>query len=110
MGWFAKVPIREGGTEPHGLAHGQSGGPVRLLQQPEGKELAHPAVSDHGLSLGIYIKDPDGNGIEVYYETPQEVWHRQDNLFMSGDRPQGNFPGPWEADLVPDGVPAAQSR
>ena len=27
-------------------------------------------VSDHGLSLGIYIKDPDGNGIEVYYETP----------------------------------------
>lgn len=29
---------------------------------------------------------------------------------MSGDRPQGNFPGPWEADLVPDGVAAAQSR
>ena len=24
-------------------------------------------VSDHGLSLGIYIKDPDGNGMEVYY-------------------------------------------
>ena len=35
-------------------------------------------VSDHGLSLGIYIKDPDGNGIEVYYETPREEWHRQD--------------------------------
>ena len=31
-----------------------------------------------GLSLGIYIKDPDGNGIEVYYETPREEWHRQD--------------------------------
>ena len=43
-------------------------------------------VSDHGLSLGIYIKDPDGYGIEVYYETPREEWHRQDNLFMSGDR------------------------
>ena len=27
---------------------------------------------------------------------------------MSGDRPQGNFPGPWEADLAPDGVAAAQ--
>ncbi len=65
-------------------------------------------VSDHGLSLGIYIKDPDGNGIEVYYETPREGWHRQDNLFMSGDRPQGNFPGPWEAELKPDGVAALQ--
>ena len=67
-------------------------------------------VSDHGLSLGIYIKDPDGNGIEVYYEKPREEWHRQDNLFMSGGRPQSNFPGPWEADLVPGGVAAAQSR
>ena len=65
-------------------------------------------MSDHGLSLGIYIKNPDGNGIEVYYETPREEWRRQDNLFMSGDRPQGNFSSPWEADLVPDGVAAAQ--
>ena len=64
-------------------------------------------VSDHGLSLGIYLQDPDGNGIEVYYETPREQWHRQENIFMSGDRPQGHFPGPWEADLVPDGVAAA---
>ncbi len=67
-------------------------------------------VSDHGLSQGIYIKDPDGNGIEVYYKTPREEWRRQDNLFMSGDRPQDNFPGQWEADLEPDGVAAAQSR
>ena len=67
-------------------------------------------VSDHGLSLGIYIKDPDGNRIEVHYKAPREEWHCHDNLFMSGDRPQGNFPGPWEADPVPDGVAAAQSR
>ena len=72
------------------------------------KNVPIQRVSDHGLSLGIYIKDPDGNGIEVYYETPREDWHRQDSLFMSGDRPQGNFPGPWEADLVPDGVAALQ--
>ena len=29
-------------------------------------------VSGPGLSLGIYIKDPDGNGIEVCYKTPRE--------------------------------------
>ena len=61
-------------------------------------------VSGHGLPLGIYLHDPDGNGIEVYYETPREQWHRQEKLFMSGDRPQGNFPGPWEKHLVPDSV------
>ena len=70
------------------------------------KNVPIQRVSDHGLALGIYIKDPDGNGIEVYYETPREDWHRQDGLFMAGDRPQGNFPGPWEGDLVPDGVAA----
>ena len=58
------------------------------------KNLPIQRVSDHGLSLGIYIKDPGGTGIEVYYKTPREEWHRQDNLLMSGDRPQGNFPGP----------------
>ena len=28
-------------------------------------------VTDHGISLGIYFQDPDGNGIEVYYESPR---------------------------------------
>ena len=79
-----------------------------LYHRVKEKNIPIERVSDHGLSLGIYIKDPDGNGIEVYYETPREEWHRQDNLFMSGDRPQGNFPGPWEADLKPDGVAALQ--
>jgi catechol 2,3-dioxygenase len=70
----------------------------------EAKNVPIARVSDHGLSLGIYLHDPDGNGIEVYYETPRDQWHRQDNIFMSGDRPQGNFPGPWEKHLVPDSV------
>ena len=63
-------------------------------------------VSNHGLSLGIYIEDLDGNGIEVYYETPRNEWYREENLFMHGDRPMTTFPGPWEKDLVPDGVSA----
>ena len=58
------------------------------------------------MSLGIYLEDPDGNGIECYYEMPRSEWYRQEKLFMHGDRPMGTFPGPWEKDLVPDGVSA----
>lgn len=29
---------------------------------------------DHGVSLGIYFRDPDGNEIETYYEVPREDW------------------------------------
>jgi catechol 2,3-dioxygenase len=56
--------------------------------------------ADHGISLGIYFKDPDGNGIEVYYEQPRSQWYRQENIFMHDDRPRGQFPGPWDEVLA----------
>jgi len=31
-------------------------------------------VADHGISLGIYIQDPDGNCVEVYCEIPRSEW------------------------------------
>lgn len=69
------------------------------------KKVPIKGVSDHGLSLGIYLHDPDGNGIEVYFETPRTEWHRQDKIFMSGDGPKDKFPGPWDEILKPDEVP-----
>ncbi|MAV25664.1 MAG: glyoxalase [Gammaproteobacteria bacterium] len=35
-------------------------------------EIEH--YGDHGLSLGIYFRDPDGNEIETYYEVPRSDW------------------------------------
>lgn len=60
-------------------------------------------VADHGISLGIYIQDPDGNGIEIYYELPRSQWPSKENIF-SGPRAQGQFPGPWEKHLTPDAI------
>lgn len=31
-------------------------------------------ASDHGVSEAIYISDPDGNGIELYWDRPQSHW------------------------------------
>ena len=31
-------------------------------------------IGDHGVSLGVYILDPDDNEIEVYYELPKADW------------------------------------
>lgn len=30
--------------------------------------------ADHGVSEAIYLTDPDGNGIELYYDRPKEEW------------------------------------
>ncbi len=29
---------------------------------------------DHGITVSIYLHDPDGNGIELYYDRPQTQW------------------------------------
>jgi catechol 2,3-dioxygenase len=31
-------------------------------------------ASDHGVSEALYLDDPDGNGVELYWDRPQEEW------------------------------------
>jgi catechol 2,3-dioxygenase len=33
-------------------------------------------ASDHGVSVALYLRDPDQNGIELYYDRPREEWPR----------------------------------
>ncbi|MFA5949894.1 MAG: VOC family protein [Hyphomicrobium sp.] len=42
-------------------------------------------ASDHGVSEALYLRDPDGNGIELYWDRPETDWPRDEhgNLAMS---------------------------
>ena len=33
-------------------------------------------VADHGVSEALYLDDPDGNGVELYWDRPREQWGR----------------------------------
>jgi catechol 2,3-dioxygenase len=33
-------------------------------------------ASDHGVSEALYLRDPDRNGIELYWDRPREEWPR----------------------------------
>lgn len=46
---------------------------ARLVEQD------HPlqGASDHGVSEALYLADPDGNGIELYWDRPREQWPRK---------------------------------
>ncbi len=35
-------------------------------------------ASNHGVSLAIYLNDPDGNGVELYWDKPKEEWPLKD--------------------------------
>jgi len=34
-------------------------------------------ASDHGVSEALYLNDPDGNGVELYWDRPKELWPKQ---------------------------------
>src|SRR5690348_6837033 len=31
-------------------------------------------AADHGVSEALYLRDPDDNGVELYWDRPREVW------------------------------------
>lgn len=33
-------------------------------------------ASDHGVSEALYLHDPDGNGVELYWDRPENEWPR----------------------------------
>jgi len=45
-------------------------------------------ASDHGVSEALYLRDPDGNGVELYWDRPREEWPRDSagNLRMVTER------------------------
>ena len=55
------------------------------LLVPERRDLAaslkrlldHGWGSDHFVSEALYLRDPDGHGIEIYADRPREVWEGQ---------------------------------
>jgi catechol 2,3-dioxygenase len=36
-------------------------------------------MADHGVSEAIYLNDPDGNGVELYWDKPKDQWPKDEN-------------------------------
>ena len=45
-------------------------------------------IGDHGISMGVYFFDPDGNEIEAFYETPRDQWPADGEDLFSADFPR----------------------
>jgi catechol 2,3-dioxygenase len=56
-------------------------------------------ASDHGVSQAIYLRDPDGNGVELYWDRPKEQWPR------TADGGLGMFTRPLDLDALLNEAP-----
>jgi catechol 2,3-dioxygenase len=114
------VLVEEPGARP---AHGFTGLYHFALLLPRRRQLAgwlaHAArervplagLSDHFVSEALYLSDPDGHGIEIYWDRPRERWQGQvaarmttlpldvDDLMRELDDPAGE-----PFDGLPDGT------
>lgn len=52
-----------------------------LYQHIKAKNVNIGGIGDHGISIGVYLFDPDGNEIEIFYETPRDQWPKDGKLF-----------------------------
>jgi len=41
--------------------------------------IALEGASDHGVSEALYLRDPDGNGLELYWDRPRQHWPEGDD-------------------------------
>ena len=48
------------------------------LARVEAAGIALDGASDHGVSEALYLRDPDGNGVELYRDRPPAEWPRDE--------------------------------
>lgn len=46
------------------------------LRRVEAAGIPLDGASDHGVSEALYLRDPDGNGVELYRDRPEAAWPR----------------------------------
>jgi catechol 2,3-dioxygenase len=46
------------------------------LRRLQAAGISLDGAADHGVSEALYLHDPDGNGIELYWDRPKERWPR----------------------------------
>jgi catechol 2,3-dioxygenase len=78
----------EGGSPPPrgatGLYHFAIRYPDRAtladaLRRLQAAEIPLIGAADHGVSEALYLRDPDMNGIELYWDRPRDEWPREED-------------------------------
>ncbi|HEX4054803.1 MAG TPA: VOC family protein [Tepidisphaeraceae bacterium] len=76
----------QGGSPPPpnstGLYHLAILYPTRALLTDALRRLVKAGIpldgaADHGVSEALYLRDPDGNGVELYWDRPRDQWPRK---------------------------------
>ena len=64
----AALSSRDSLSDAHGLG--------RRAAPADRAKIPLDGAADHGVSEALYLRDPDDNGVELYWDRPQDKWPR----------------------------------
>ncbi|MEQ9280049.1 MAG: VOC family protein [Balneola sp.] len=81
--WFSKNAEAAPKNRP-GLFHTAILYPTKkdlaeIFKRLQDKNYPISGASDHGVSEALYLDDPDGNGVELYWDRPKEEWPKKED-------------------------------
>ncbi|MFP5353450.1 MAG: VOC family protein, partial [Actinomycetota bacterium] len=81
--WFSKgasaAPVQAAGLFHFAILYPTRAELARALHHLLELGVAIDGASDHGVSEALYLRDPDGNGVELYRDRPREEWPRNED-------------------------------
>lgn len=76
--WHSKnagpTPVRAAGLYHAAILYSGRRDLAQVLQRLLAAGYPITGAADHGVSEAIYLNDPDGNGIELYWDKPKQQW------------------------------------
>ena len=76
--WYSKgappAPVRSAGLFHAAILYPTREDLAAVLKRLIEAKYPLTGASDHGVSEALYLDDPDGNGVELYWDKPREQW------------------------------------
>ncbi len=89
--WYSKnaspAPVHSAGLFHTAILYPERKDLAVILKRLLEAKYPLTGASDHGVSQALYMNDPDGNGVELYWDRPKENWplNKDNQLQMVSD-------------------------
>jgi len=67
-------PFGTTGLYHHAIVYPSRAALADALRRLVAAGISLEGAADHGVSQSLYLRDPDGNGVELYCDRPREAW------------------------------------
>jgi catechol 2,3-dioxygenase len=67
-------PLGTTGLYHHAIVYPSRAALADALRRLIAAGIGLEGAADHGVSQSLYLRDPDGNGVELYVDRPRETW------------------------------------